>query len=257
MSYEQNGPSGQREEYGPWGSEAFGGTAVTHQIIGPKGCVGFVRDLMVELTVSGVGSTTVPELMVGISSGDSTFGRYRLGTSATAAYSTGMHRAGAEGLVVNTNNAGRQLADFTGHVVLDGGTYTTSGTAGGSYSTVVPAGRIPAGGMVVSNLSGAGICTMRDPIDPLLKVGQLVQVTYTGTTWGGVTGGPTTANAISAISLTANTITLTSITWSGTYGGGVVINPVVILTEQAGTGGSPAGTGQVRAVIDWHGGAQM
>ena len=67
MSYEQNGPSGQREEYGPWGSEAFGGGSLTHQIVGPKGCTGWVRDIMVELTAAAVGTTTVPEIMVGIS----------------------------------------------------------------------------------------------------------------------------------------------------------------------------------------------
>lgn len=253
MSYEQNGPSGQREEYGPWGSEAYGGGSITHQIIGPKGCVGFVRDIMVEQTVSGVGSTTVPEIMLGISSGDSTYGRYRLGTAAGTAYGVGFHRAGAEQLVVGLNNAGRQLADFAGHVTLDGGAYTSIGIAGGTWSTVVPAGRIPKS-MIVSNVTiGGGVTFIRDPIDPLLKTGQLVQVKGIG----GATGGPTTAVAISAISLTNNTITLTGVTWAGTYTSGGVVNPVVILTELAGTGGSPAGTGQVRAQIDWHGGDQM
>lgn len=250
-------PSGTREEYGPWsGTESISSANVTHQIIGPKGCVGFVRDVLVDVTTSIVGTTSVPEIVLGISSGDATFGRYRLGYTASLGYGVGMHRAGAEQLVVNTNNAGRQFADITGHVVLDGGIYTSSGTAGGSYGTVLPAGRIPASGMVITNLTGSGVCAMRDPIDPLLKVGQLVQLTTSGGTWGGCTGGPTTANAISAIDRTANTITLTAITWSGTYTGGTQMNVVVSVSNVIGVG-SPAGNGAVRVIVDWHGGAQM
>lgn len=252
MSYESAG-AGSREEYGSWGAEAFGGSSITHQIIGPKGCVGFVRDLMVELTVSAVGATTVPEIMVGISSGDSTYGRYRLGTSATAAYNVGTHRAGAEQTVVNTTYNGRQLADFTGHVILDGGAFTSIGTPGGTYSTVVPSGRIPKSMVVANCTAGGGVVTIRDPIDPLLKTGQIVQLV--GVQGSG--GLPTTNIAISAISLTANTITLTGVTFTGTYTGGGEVNVVAILTEAAGTGGSPAGTGHVRAQIDWHGGAGM
>lgn len=253
MSYDMNGPSGQREEYGPWGSEAYGASSITHQIIGPKGCVGFVRDIMVEQTVSGVGSTTVPEIMLGISSGDFTYGRYRLGTAIGTAYGVGMHRAGAEQHVVNVNNAGRQLADFAGHVLLDGVAYTSSGIAGGSWSTVVPAGRIPKSMVIVGVTNGGGVTFIRDPIDPLLKTGQLVQVKGVG----GSTGGPTTVQAITAISTTNNTITVAGTTWAGTYTGGGIVNIVVLLTEAAGSGGSPAGTGQVRAQIDWHGGDQM
>ena len=196
MSYE-NLPAGLREDFGPWGAaEAFGGGSLTHQIIGPKGCVGFLRDIAVDLTVAAVGTTTVPEIQLGISSGDFTYGRYRLGSAAGTGYNTGMHRAGAEPLVVSLNNAGRQLADFTGHVVLDGGAYTSVVNAGGSSSTVVPAGRIPASGMVVSNVvNGTGNVVrifLRDPIDALLKTGQLVQVLGVG----GATGIPTTATAL-------------------------------------------------------------
>src|SRR5208282_6542635 len=121
MSYDQTGPSGQREEYGPYGAEAFGGGTITHQIIGPKGCVGFVRDIIVDLTVATAGTTTVPEIDLGISASDFTFGRYRLGTAIIAgAYGVGMHRAGDEQLVYTpATNAGRQLSDYVGHVVLD------------------------------------------------------------------------------------------------------------------------------------------
>jgi hypothetical protein len=261
MSYDTVS-AGSREEYGSWGAEAFGGGTLTHQIIGPKGCVGFVRDIMVEVTVAMVGTTTVPEIAVGIASADATFGRYRLGSVVGTGYNTGMHRAGDEALVVNLNNAGRQLADYAGHVVLDGGAYAAAiGTAGGSFSTVAPAGRIPASGMVITNIvngaSNVHRIFLRDPIDPLLKVGQLVQIKPSGASQFGVTGLPTTANAISAISLAQNYIELTGTTFGGTYTAGGFVNVVTVISEVAGTGGSPAGTGHVRVQIDWLGGGQM
>lgn len=209
---------------------------------------------MVEQTVSGVGATTVPEILLGISSGDSTFGRYRLGTAAAVAYSTGSHRAGAEAVTYAPTYNGRVLNDFTGHVVLDGGgPFTSFGIAGGSYSTLVPPGRIPKSMNISGVTNGGGVTFIRDPIDPLLKTGQLVLVVGSF----GSTGMAVTPTAITAISLTNNTITIASTTWAGTYSGGGEVVPVVVLTELAGTGGSPAGTGHVRAVIDWHGGAGM
>lgn len=95
----------------------FGATAVVHNVIGPKGCVGFVRDFEVDVTTSLVGTTTVPEIMVGISSGDSTYGRYRLGTTISAGYATGVHRASQEAI---TGNPPRNLQDYAHHVELDG-----------------------------------------------------------------------------------------------------------------------------------------
>ena len=127
---------------------AWAGTGTSRWIIGPRGKVGFVRDLVVEVTTSMVGTTSVPELQVGISSNDYTYGRYRLGTATATGYSTGPHRASQEPW---TGNTPRTLADFTGHVVLDGGPLTSKGIAGGSYGTVVPEGRIPASGWVVTN----------------------------------------------------------------------------------------------------------
>lgn len=256
MSYDVVG-AGSREEYGSWGAEAFGASTITHQIIGPKGCVGFVRDILVEVTVAMVGTTFVPEVAVGIASGDNTFGRYRLGSAVGTGYGLGMHRAGAEQLTVNLNNAGRQLSDYPGHVVLDGGAYAAAiGTPGGSFSTVAPSGRIPASGMVVTNaVSGTGSNVrlfLRDPIDPLLKVGQLVQVLGVL----GVTGIPTTAVAISVINLAQNYIELTGTTFGGAYIGGGIVNVVTVISEVAGSG-TPAGTGHVRVQIDWLGGTQM
>src|SRR6266436_2540240 len=137
MSYDQVA-SALREEYS-FVDATFGATAVTHQIMGPRGCVGYVRDVMVDVTVSLVGTTTVPEIDVGFSSGDTTFGPYRLGTSATVGYGVGAHRASQEPI---TGNIPRSLGDYAGHVVLDGGPYTSAGVAGGTFGTQIPVGRI-------------------------------------------------------------------------------------------------------------------
>jgi hypothetical protein len=258
MSYDQVGPSGQREEYGPWGAETSGSGGITHQIIGPKGCVGFVRDILYEVTTSLIGTTTVPEIQVGISSGDSTFGRYRLGTSAIVGYNTGMHRAGDEQLVVALTNAGRQLADFAGHVVLDGGTYTTISVPGGSASVVAPSGRIPFSGYTVTSVvNGTGNVVrlyLQQQIDVLLKVGQLVQVLNVQ----GATGVPATATAISAISTTLGYIELSGTTFGGTYTGGGVVNIVVTITELPGSGGTQTNNaGYLRVQCDWQGATGM
>lgn len=124
-------------------------TTKAFTIVGPRGKVGFVRDLMVQVTTSMVGTTSVPELDVGISSGDFTYGRYRLGTSTATGYAVGPYRASAEAIV---GNPPRLLNDYTGHVVLDGGPLTSKGIAGGSFGTVVPQGRIPASGWAITNV---------------------------------------------------------------------------------------------------------
>ena len=112
MSYE----TPQRQIY-VFQDTTFGATSVTHNIIGPKGAVGFVRDIEVDVGVSLVGTTTVPEIDVGTSSGDSTYGRYRLGTTAILGYAVGIHRASQEAI---TGNPPRNLQDYAHHVELDG-----------------------------------------------------------------------------------------------------------------------------------------
>jgi len=143
-----------REIY-TYNDATFGATSVTHNIQGPLGCVGFVRDIMVDVATSLVGTTTVPEIDVGLSSGDYTFGRFRLGSNASTGLGTGVARAGqTAGL---TGNPPRALSDFAGHVILDGGPLTSQGVAGGSWSTQVPAGRIPANQkVVITNAAGSG-----------------------------------------------------------------------------------------------------
>jgi len=105
-----------RETYG----EALGSilitAASTMTVISPKGCVGFVRDLIAEVTTSIAATTAVPELAVGTSSGDTTYGRHRLGTTASTGYAAGVHRASQKAW---TGNPPRTLADFAGHVELE------------------------------------------------------------------------------------------------------------------------------------------
>jgi hypothetical protein len=227
----------------------FGATSVTHNIIGPKGKVGFVRDISVDVTTALVGTTTVPEIQVGISSGDFTYGRYRLGTTASAGYGVGMHRASVEGW---TGNPPRTLGDFAGHVVLDGGPLTSQGIAGGSFGTQVPQGRIPASPFHVTNaVSGTGSVVrliLQETIPTQLVVGQTVVVQGVA----GATGANGT-QTVSAINTNGNYIELTGTTFGGTYTAGGLVSVVAVVTCLAGTGGSPAGGGQVRVKIQWIG----
>lgn len=99
-------------------SAAFGATTDATRIIGPKGRKGFVRDIMVDITASMVGTTTVPEIVVGATSGASEYARFRLGTSATAGYAaTAVFRASQVG--GNTLQDGTPVyEDYTGHVKM-------------------------------------------------------------------------------------------------------------------------------------------
>jgi hypothetical protein len=132
------------ETYG----EALGSPLVsassTMTVISPKGCVGFVRDLIAEVTTSIAATTAVPELTVGTASADFTYGRHRLGTSASAGYNTGVHRASQKAW---TGNPPRTLSDFAGHVSLETAripadtaiTLTITAGTGGTVAGVVRA----------------------------------------------------------------------------------------------------------------------
>lgn len=234
-----------------WGQDAtFGGTSVSHFIVGPRGKAGFVRDIMVDVTTSLVGTSAVPEIAIGISAGDATYGRYRLGTAIGTGLGVGTYAASNEAI---TGNPPRTLGDFAGHVVLDGGPLTTSGTAGGTYLSVVPTGRIPPSGMVVTNVvnGSANVVRMylRDPLPPQLVTGQLVNVR--GVT--GATGANGSSVAISALDRTANWIELSGTTFGGTYIAGGLVDVVVVVRCLQGSGGSPAGGGYVRVKIQWVG----
>lgn len=136
---------GSKRELYIFNDGTFGATTVNHNMIGPKGCVGFVRDIIVDVATALVGTTTVPEVDVGTASGDTTYGRYRLGTSAIAGYGTGIHRASQEAQV--KGNPPRNAEDFAGHVELDGYPLNASGYAG----------RIPADtAFVITSKAGVG-----------------------------------------------------------------------------------------------------
>jgi hypothetical protein len=244
-----------------WGPDStFGSASVTHFIVGPRGKVGFVRDIMVDITTSLVGTTAVPEIDVGFSVGDSTFGRYRLGTATGTGYAVGAYRASNE---LITGNPPRALADYTGHVILDGGPLTSSGIAGGSFGTVVPKGRIPASGWTITSVvQGVDSSHCRifavgvNPGSPFkdLVVGQLVNVQ-------GISGGGTNANAnvqaITAIDTVSSQYFEVAQTFTGTYtSGGNVWLPIAVLCAK-GAGGSTAGGGFVRLKVQWLGSEEV
>ncbi len=105
------------EEYG----DALGNLTLTSgatlNVIGPKGKVGLVRDIVADVQTS-INATTVPEVAVGISSADASYGRFRLGTSASAGYGTGAHRASQKLTGPNNGLNPQTLSDFAGHVSL-------------------------------------------------------------------------------------------------------------------------------------------
>ena len=97
---------------------AFGGTTVIETYVGPKGRRGLVRDIEVELTVDAVGTTAVPEIDVGTASGLVEYGRFRLGTTATAGNTAAGTPLRAASLVTG-NPTPPTLSDYAGHVALE------------------------------------------------------------------------------------------------------------------------------------------
>lgn len=250
MSYELS----DVQEYS-WGQDNFGATSVVHYIVGTKGKVGFVRDISIDITTAMAGNTAVPEIDIGISSGDSTFGRYRLGTAVGTGYGTGFFSASDEAIV---GNPPRNLQDFAHHVELDGypESSTGGGAAGGTYLTVVKQGRIPASGMVVANVTSAAAGTarllMRDPLPYNLVVGQTINVHGVSGTFGGINRQNVT---VAALSVANNTIDLTTSTLTAYTGGGIV-DIVAVVTMNQATGASTTGAGYARVKIQWVGANQ-
>jgi hypothetical protein len=97
-------------------AQNFGNSTIIHNVIGPPGKFGMVMDIMADVTTAMVGTTTVPEIDVGTSSGDASYVRYRLGTAAGTGYGTGVHRARQESI---TGNPPPVLNDYSGHVALE------------------------------------------------------------------------------------------------------------------------------------------
>lgn len=116
---------------------SFGGATASRKLKGPPGKKGFVRDILATVTTAMVGTTTVPELLVGSAASDNSFARFRLGTAAGTGYGTGDFRARSltETAQGRTGSKARQLEDFAGHVALEGndgtGTVATASDANG------------------------------------------------------------------------------------------------------------------------------
>lgn len=125
MSYDN--PS-KRETY-VLPSAAFGATTDSLAIKGPLGKKGTVKDIRAYITANMVGTTTVPEIDVGsavsaVGAGLKTeYGRFRLGTSATAGYAAAntpfRARALANAGQANTGGAVPTLSDYAGHIALE------------------------------------------------------------------------------------------------------------------------------------------
>lgn len=139
----------QTEFYMLLGS-AFGAATTSRSFQGPPGKKGLVRDIIMCITASMVGTTSVPEIRVGTAASDNSFARWLLGTNATTGYTAtgGLGSSGsfrARSLCTNaqgrTGNIPLQLNDFANHIFLEGnngsGTASIVGTA--STFTFLPA----------------------------------------------------------------------------------------------------------------------
>jgi hypothetical protein len=107
-------------------SSAFGATTETQKIIGPTGKKGLVRDIITDLSADAVGTTTVPEICVGATSGAVEYARHRLGTTAILGNTAAGTPYRASALVDGNPNEpgaatlpGRQSLDYSEHVVLE------------------------------------------------------------------------------------------------------------------------------------------
>lgn len=103
---------------------------VSYTLMLPKGKKGVVRDIMIHITEAMVGTTTVPEILVEATASAlgavvGTYARFRLGTSATAGYTTSpaVRRASAYVTsykeVAAATTPGKQSTLFSEHVVLE------------------------------------------------------------------------------------------------------------------------------------------
>lgn len=124
-----------RERYSFPQGNAFGATTASRSFQGPPGRKGLVRDILVVVTATMVGTTTVPEVRVGTAASDNSYARWLLGTTAILGLGTGEYRAralcaSAQG---RTGSKAVALADFAHHINLEGndggGTVATAADA--------------------------------------------------------------------------------------------------------------------------------
>ena len=117
MSNTAHYPVPQTEVY-TFPAQAFGAATKTFNVIGPFGKEGHVEDVVVDITADMVGTTAVPEVDVGTSSGDGSYAQYRLGTAAGTGYTAaqGIRRASQEAW---TGNPPIALSDFANHMAMN------------------------------------------------------------------------------------------------------------------------------------------
>lgn len=125
-------------------SSAFGAATESQRYFGPKGKVGYVRDIDIHITADMVGTTTVPEIAVGATQGAAEYARFRLGTTLILGYTiaAGPRRASQ---VAGTPppKSGLAFEDFVGHVKL--GTALIPADTAFYISRVAGVGGAPAG----------------------------------------------------------------------------------------------------------------
>jgi hypothetical protein len=107
-------------------TKSFGATSQAYQLKGPPGKKGLVKDILVSVSTTLVGTTTVPEVNVGTALSDSgaivaEYARFRLGTTATAGYDTTSGAAlRARSLATTITSTGKPtLTDYTAHILLE------------------------------------------------------------------------------------------------------------------------------------------
>jgi len=103
-------------------AQAFGNATATFNYISPAGRRGVVVDIVADISADMVGTTTVPEIDVGTASGDVSYARFRLGTSAAAGYTAaqGVRRASQVLRTLGTPQVPPPaVSDFAGHVALE------------------------------------------------------------------------------------------------------------------------------------------
>lgn len=104
------------------------GETIGYQFKGPPGKKGLVRDFEIQVTENMVGTTEVPEIVVGsaLSTNNGTtkvlykeYGRFRLGTAAGTGYATSTSVRRARSLAAPNSSGKMVLSDFTEHVALE------------------------------------------------------------------------------------------------------------------------------------------
>ena len=113
-----------RREVYVFANTTFGSATESQKIIGPKGKKGLVREIFTHVTADMVGTTTVPEIDVGATSGSFEYARHRLGTTAIlgntlagSPYRASALAAGSGGSF--TGGVPPTLNDYAGHVALE------------------------------------------------------------------------------------------------------------------------------------------